>query len=104
MWNLENMAPALEGFSMALFTRVLGWSKEEVQTFLIDVRKELKDPKIHAYWPMYVPTVQDPWAKPDNIAQICGLWAEARRKSARRFLKVCGLLISGRNESNFQSL
>lgn len=46
------MTPALEGFSMALFTRILGWSKEEVETFLIDVRKEMKDPKIHAYWQM----------------------------------------------------
>jgi hypothetical protein len=52
MWNLENMTPSLEGFSMALFTRVLGWSKEEVETFLIDVRKDMKDPKIHAYWQM----------------------------------------------------
>lgn len=52
MWNLENTTPALEGFSMALFTRVLGWSKEEVETFLIDVRKEMKNPKIHAYWHM----------------------------------------------------
>jgi hypothetical protein len=51
MWNLENMT-ALGGFNMALFTRVLGWSKEEVETFLIDVRKEMKDPKIHAYWQM----------------------------------------------------
>lgn len=52
MWSLENMAPSLEGFSMALFTRVFGWTKEEVEVFLVDVRKEVKDPRIHAYWPM----------------------------------------------------
>lgn len=52
IWNLENVMPSLEGFSMALFTRVLGWSRLEVEVFLVNVRKELKDPKIHGYWPM----------------------------------------------------
>lgn len=46
------MGPALEGFSMAPFTRVLGWTREEVELFLVDVRKEMKNPQIHAYWPM----------------------------------------------------
>lgn len=51
-WSLENMAPSLEGFSMALFTRVFNWTKEEVEIFLVDVRKEMKDTKVHAFWPM----------------------------------------------------
>ena len=46
------MAPSLEGFSMALFTRVFNWTKEEVEIFLVDVRKEMKDTKVHAFWPM----------------------------------------------------
>ncbi|KAH8651602.1 S-adenosyl-L-methionine-dependent methyltransferase [Tricladium varicosporioides] len=60
IWNLENTAPELESFSMALFTRILGWSKEEVEVFLIGVRKEMKDTKIHAYWPIYVVYGQKP--------------------------------------------
>lgn len=52
IWNLENVMLSLEGFSMALFTRVLGWSRLEVEVFLVNVRKELKDPKIHGYWLM----------------------------------------------------
>jgi hypothetical protein len=52
MWSLEDMGSALEGFSLAPFTRVLGWSREEVEVFLVNVRKELKNPRIHAYWSM----------------------------------------------------
>ena len=37
---------------MALFTRILGWKKEEVDVFLVDVRKDMKNPKFHAYWNM----------------------------------------------------
>lgn len=51
-WNNENMATALEAATMAPFTRALGWSKEEVTVFLTDVRKDLNNPAIHAYWPM----------------------------------------------------
>ena len=37
---------------MALFTRCLGWSPEEVTVFLTSVRKEMADKSIHAWWPM----------------------------------------------------
>jgi hypothetical protein len=37
---------------MAMFTHVLGWTKPEVDVFLADVRKEMKDTKIHVYWNM----------------------------------------------------
>ncbi|KXH44085.1 hypothetical protein CSIM01_04389 [Colletotrichum simmondsii] len=53
MWNNENMTSGVEGFTMAAFTRAHEWKREEVQVFLIDVRKDLKDRSIHAYWPVY---------------------------------------------------
>lgn len=52
LWTLANVGGGLEGLSMALLTRGLGWSREKVLAYLTDVRKDLHDPKIHAYWPM----------------------------------------------------
>ncbi|KAF9768162.1 hypothetical protein IL306_014570 [Fusarium sp. DS 682] len=52
-WSNLNTSDLLEGLSMALFTRFLGWTPEEVRVFLIDVRKDLNNPKVHAYWSMY---------------------------------------------------
>ena len=46
-FNLAGLLEGLEGFSMALYTRVLGKSAEEVQLSLMDIRKELRDPKVH---------------------------------------------------------
>ena len=37
----------LEGFSLALFTRFLGWSPEEVQVLLSKVRKDLENRDMH---------------------------------------------------------
>lgn len=34
---------------MALFTRFLGWTTQEVHAFLVGVRKELCDRSIHIY-------------------------------------------------------
>jgi hypothetical protein len=51
LWQRENSFLGLET-SLAIFTRALGWSKEEVDVFLIGVRDNIKDTKIHAYWPL----------------------------------------------------
>ena len=51
-WNLENVLQGLDGFTMATFTRIFGWTVQEVELFLVDVRKEMKNTKIHAYWKM----------------------------------------------------
>jgi len=59
-WNLLNVLEGLEGFTMGLFTRVLGWKPEEVQAFLTDVRKDLQDPKIHAQVDFHVVYGQKP--------------------------------------------
>lgn len=54
-WSKFNTDDLLEGLSMALFTRCLGWTPEEVSLFLVDARKDLNNPKVHAYWSMYSP-------------------------------------------------
>ncbi|KAE9980708.1 hypothetical protein BLS_008415 [Venturia inaequalis] len=52
-WHLANALDGLEGFSMALCTRAHGMTTDEVQLLMMDVRKDMKDKSIHAYWPMY---------------------------------------------------
>ncbi|MCJ1477623.1 hypothetical protein MMC13_006296 [Lambiella insularis] len=47
MWHLEQLMMGLQGIAMALLTRVLGWSADEVEVFLIGLRKELKDKSLH---------------------------------------------------------
>ncbi|KEY70332.1 hypothetical protein S7711_11082 [Stachybotrys chartarum IBT 7711] len=62
LWTLANIGGGLEGLSMALLTRGCGWSKDEVLAFLPSVRKDLRDPRIHAYWPIVVVYGQKPLA------------------------------------------
>ena len=52
MWTLANIADSLSGLSMALFTRGLGWTAQEVEVFLVEVRRDMKNRRIHAWWPM----------------------------------------------------
>ncbi|KAI8680666.1 hypothetical protein NCS56_00472400 [Fusarium sp. Ph1] len=54
-WTNANMDAfqGLEALVMAAFTRVLGWTKEEVVVHLAMVRKEISDKRIHAYWTIY---------------------------------------------------
>jgi hypothetical protein len=54
MWHEVNQEDGLEGATLAMFTRVLGWEPLQVQEFLVEVKKNTRDKSIHAYWPMYV--------------------------------------------------
>ncbi len=49
-WNYLQYMEGLEGFFLALFTRVLDYTPEEVKLFMDQVRKDSKDPKIHAMY------------------------------------------------------
>lgn len=48
-----NMLESFEAWSMALLTRVLGWSTEEVQALLGGARKESVDRSLHLYVKYY---------------------------------------------------
>ncbi|KAK1966019.1 methyltransferase domain-containing protein [Colletotrichum sublineola] len=51
-WSYENAVMGVEGLCIAIFTRVLRWPKEKVDVFLAEVRNDLRNREIHAYWPM----------------------------------------------------
>jgi hypothetical protein len=48
-WNHMQINEGLEAFTLRLFTKVLGWSIEEVQVLLDFVRKEFQNPRFHLY-------------------------------------------------------
>lgn len=50
-YALENFHDAA-GATVALFTRVLGWSDEEFQVLAAEVRNEQKEQKVHLYQPV----------------------------------------------------
>ncbi|KAK3936976.1 Phosphoethanolamine N-methyltransferase 1 [Diplogelasinospora grovesii] len=60
MWSEQNFVGGLYGLSVALFTRGLGWTADELEVFLVDVRKDLKNRFIHGYWPIWVVYGQKP--------------------------------------------
>ncbi|CAN8105464.1 unnamed protein product [Discula destructiva] len=51
--QLENIQQGLHAFSIGLFTRIFDMSTEEVELMLVDVRKDLRNTKIHFYYVLY---------------------------------------------------
>lgn len=49
VWVQKNILMGLEALSMALFTRVLGMEKEEVEELLVAVKADIENTKIHCY-------------------------------------------------------
>ncbi|KAL9601729.1 MAG: hypothetical protein Q9219_002340 [cf. Caloplaca sp. 3 TL-2023] len=63
-WNFLQIMEGLEGFTLALFTREAGYSVEEVKLICANIRKEIKDPKMHVMFNLHVAYGQ----KPENSA------------------------------------
>ena len=53
----EFLTSDLEGLSMWIFTKVLGWRKEQVREFCAKVKNDLNDRRIHAYADVYVVSI-----------------------------------------------
>ena len=49
LWLQQDVLAGMEGFTMALFTRQLGWTPGEVRSFLEDVGTDIRNTSIHAY-------------------------------------------------------
>lgn len=52
MWNLQNFLEGVQGFSMAIFTKGLGWDSTQVEVYLAECRKEFADRRKHVYIPI----------------------------------------------------
>ncbi|KAF2146102.1 uncharacterized protein K452DRAFT_324137 [Aplosporella prunicola CBS 121167] len=52
-YTIIHTIEAVEPFTLALFSRVLGYSKDEIDVLLAGLRKELRDPEIHIYTPFH---------------------------------------------------
>ncbi len=48
-YNRGVLWDGLQAITMGTFTRGLKWTREEVETFLVKVRKDLMDPSVHSY-------------------------------------------------------
>lgn len=53
-WNLVEIEDGLEAFTLRLYTQQLGWKPQEVQVLLAKVRKDLRNPRIHALFYLWV--------------------------------------------------
>jgi hypothetical protein len=51
-WCKEDVLEGMQGWSMAVLTRGLGMSKEEVELLLMEVRNDINSKKLHVYVPM----------------------------------------------------
>ncbi|RFU28013.1 hypothetical protein B7463_g8319, partial [Scytalidium lignicola] len=54
LWHIEQLKQGLQGIVMGLFTRSLGWTPEQVELFLIELRKQLNDKNYHLLDHAYV--------------------------------------------------
>jgi hypothetical protein len=55
------LVDALQGMAMATLTRGMGWTPQEVELFLVDVRRSLMDSSIHSYLTFHIVTGQKPY-------------------------------------------
>ena len=54
LFEQVNMTQGVNALSVMLFTRALKWSVEEVELFLTEVRKDVKDRSLHTYYHLCV--------------------------------------------------
>ncbi|ETS84182.1 hypothetical protein PFICI_02207 [Pestalotiopsis fici W106-1] len=59
--QMVNNLNGVYGLTMTVLTKGLGWSSEEVEVLLADVRRDMSDKNIHAYITIYVVYGQRPY-------------------------------------------
>ena len=52
LFQLAGMLEGIDGLTLALWTRFLGWDEQEITVFLAKVKAEFKRASIHSFWPL----------------------------------------------------
>ncbi|KAL3425566.1 methyltransferase domain-containing protein [Phlyctema vagabunda] len=66
-WWCENLLSGLQGFSLALLSRVFLWTKDEIEVYLVNVRRSMTDKRVHAYHKFYTVWGRRPF--PNEVTQ-----------------------------------
>ncbi|KAI9770919.1 MAG: hypothetical protein M1840_002623 [Geoglossum simile] len=45
----QNLLNGIQGFTLAVFHHALGWSRDEIEAYLVNVRRAIQDRNTHAY-------------------------------------------------------
>jgi hypothetical protein len=53
-WAMQNFTAGVESIMLALFTRFLGWSYEQVKEFAVQVAEEYSNKDYHCYFNLYI--------------------------------------------------
>ncbi|KAL2882518.1 hypothetical protein SGCOL_002259 [Colletotrichum sp. CLE4] len=69
-WAQASAGSGIEAASMALFTRVLNWTKEEATVFIAEVRNEHKKIGVHAYYDVYAAWGRKPEKKAEEDVAV----------------------------------
>ena len=77
-WSETNLLEGIQGFALAFFNRAWGWTREEVEVYLVNVRKSISDRRVHAYHRMFVMYGRKPW--PEEVGKA----GSAKQKEGKR--------------------
>lgn len=44
----------IDSYTPKLFEHALGWNEQEIQVLMAQVKKELRNPSVHLYLPVYI--------------------------------------------------
>ena len=66
-FGLVAITDGMQGLSAKVFTKGLGWSAEELEVFLVEVRAEFYRSTVHSYWPTFVIMGQKPDDQRKNL-------------------------------------
>ncbi|KAK4158759.1 S-adenosyl-L-methionine-dependent methyltransferase [Cladorrhinum sp. PSN259] len=59
-WANMSLSSGFEGFLLALGTRDMGWTPEEVAVLSAQARDDMNNRRIHTYWPVVIAYAQKP--------------------------------------------
>ncbi|KAI1634786.1 S-adenosyl-L-methionine-dependent methyltransferase [Biscogniauxia mediterranea] len=63
-----NYMTIIEALSLPIFTEILGWSRQAFDSLLVDVKKDIGDPRIHSFMTLVTVYAQKPREPPSSAS------------------------------------
>jgi hypothetical protein len=82
LMQMTNILDGMHGMTLAMFTKILGWGVEEVEVFLVNVRKDLQNKDIHFYYIVWVHSFSN------NVLRLTRLQATLFTAVSRRTRRI----------------